>query len=374
MATVDVQTPVEPPAAEPAPALPDYLTDPDATLKDAHAKWRYGRAPDYSKTRQVFTETKSMSHEAGSLPELVQNLVKNWEVEASFKPNLSDWRTVDHENYSFAINGSEPQGAEHMLKLGTYNAIIAPNEYYSPEYSDFASSHKTFKRMMPTFAWEVLEVYSGPPTVSFRWRHWGTFKNDYIGFNNKGEKVTAKAHGRAIDIQGVTVATVNDKVQLQAVRTWFDPMDMFRQIAPDGVVQKDAVDKKLSPDAALDSDCKVEIDQTPRPVETPTSTAALPDRTRSSDSSTSQKADEAEKLVEAVACPFAGSHPKEAVAPFPPTTVEQNVDGTTEDGAWSKIEHPNLPLSPSTMETLASGVQTGIESCPFAERAPNGSV
>lgn len=69
------------------------------------------------------------------------------------------------------------------LQVGTYNGIIAPNEYYSPENSDFASSHKTFKRMMPTFAWEVLEVYSGPPRVSFRWRHWGVMKNDYVGFN-----------------------------------------------------------------------------------------------------------------------------------------------------------------------------------------------
>lgn len=124
-----------------------------------------------------------MTHEAGSLPELVQNLVKNWEVEASFKTDLKDWRTIDHENYSFAINGSDPQSAENMLQVGTYNAIISPNEYYSPDYSDFASSHKTFKRMMPTFAWEVLEVYSGPPTVSFRWRHWGQMKNDYVGFN-----------------------------------------------------------------------------------------------------------------------------------------------------------------------------------------------
>ena len=126
---------------------------------------------------------KKMYHVAGSLPELVQNLVKNWEVEASFKPNLSDWRTIDHKNYTFAINGGPPQTAEHMLKVGTYNAIICPNEYYSPEHSDFASSHKTFKRMMPTFAWEVLEVYSGPPQVAFRWRHWGTMKNDYVGFN-----------------------------------------------------------------------------------------------------------------------------------------------------------------------------------------------
>lgn len=58
-----------------------------------------------------------MSHEAGSLPELVQNLVKNWEVEASFKPVLDDWRTIDHKNYSFAINSSEPQGAENMLEV-----------------------------------------------------------------------------------------------------------------------------------------------------------------------------------------------------------------------------------------------------------------
>lgn len=100
--------------------------------------------------------------------------------------------------------------------------------------------------MMPTFAWEVLEVYSGPPTVSFRWRHWGVMKNDYVGFNNKGEKVTAKAHGGPIDIEGVTVATVNEKVQLQSVRTWFDPMEMFRQIDPEGKVRKEEMKKGVS--------------------------------------------------------------------------------------------------------------------------------
>jgi len=89
---------------------------------------------------------KRSNHEAGSLPQLVENLVKNWEVEASHKTKIDDWRTVDKSKYSFAINGGEPQPAEHMLKEGTYNAIITANEYYSPEYSNFASSHKTFKR------------------------------------------------------------------------------------------------------------------------------------------------------------------------------------------------------------------------------------
>ncbi|KAK8166320.1 putative pathogen-related protein [Phyllosticta citrichinensis] len=230
---------------QPKPSgLPDYLTDPDAVLKDQDVKWRYGRAPDYSKTRKMYAETKKMSHAAGSLHQLVENLVKNWEVEASFKTDLADWRTIDRPNYTFAINGGPPQSGEHMLNVGTYNAIISPNEYYSPENSDSASSHKTFKRMMPTFAWEVLEVYSGPPQVAFRWRHWGVMKNDYVGFNDRGEKVTAKAHGGSIDIQGVTVAKVDDKVRLQRVETWFDPMEMFRKIAPQGIVNKEPIAPK----------------------------------------------------------------------------------------------------------------------------------
>lgn len=56
MAAADVQ---QMPVQEPAPpALPDYLTDPDAVLKDTEVKWRYGKAPDYSKTRKVFSESQ----------------------------------------------------------------------------------------------------------------------------------------------------------------------------------------------------------------------------------------------------------------------------------------------------------------------------
>lgn len=105
---------------------------------------------------------------------------------------MSDWRTVDHANYTFAINGGPPQSAEHMLKVGTYNAILQPNEFYSPEHSDFSSSHKIFKRLMPTFAWEVLEVYSGPPVVAFKWRHWGEMRNAYVGYNKSATPNSVK--------------------------------------------------------------------------------------------------------------------------------------------------------------------------------------
>lgn len=124
-----------------------------------------------------------MNHEAGSLPDLVEKLVKNWEVEASFKVDLKDWRTIDQTKYTFSVNGGKPQDGNHMLKVGTYNAVIESNDHYCPMHNDFETSHKTFKRMMPTFAWEVLEVYSGPPTVTFRWRHWGIMKEDYSAYN-----------------------------------------------------------------------------------------------------------------------------------------------------------------------------------------------
>jgi hypothetical protein len=50
---------VEPAPAE-APGLPDYVLDPNATLKDDSANWRHGRAPDYSQTRKVYEESMSI--------------------------------------------------------------------------------------------------------------------------------------------------------------------------------------------------------------------------------------------------------------------------------------------------------------------------
>jgi len=47
--------------APPAPAVPDFLSDPDAVLKDTNVTWRLGRAPDYTKTRKYFEESECPS-------------------------------------------------------------------------------------------------------------------------------------------------------------------------------------------------------------------------------------------------------------------------------------------------------------------------
>jgi len=58
MAAADVQAP---PPTEPAPAVPDYLASPNAVFGDPDVKWRYGKAPDYSKTRKVWEEGEQFS-------------------------------------------------------------------------------------------------------------------------------------------------------------------------------------------------------------------------------------------------------------------------------------------------------------------------
>jgi hypothetical protein len=63
--------------------------------------------------------------------------------------------------------------------IRTYNALIGESEYYSSERSNFIDSHKTFKRAIRSFNWEVLEVFSELPVVAFSWRHFGLFHGKF---------------------------------------------------------------------------------------------------------------------------------------------------------------------------------------------------
>lgn len=66
---------------------------------------------------------------AGSLEDVVSNLVKNWEKEASYKIRLEDWRTINHKTYRFSCNGGRGYTADEMMEIGTYNALIQVRIY-----------------------------------------------------------------------------------------------------------------------------------------------------------------------------------------------------------------------------------------------------
>ncbi|KAK1583471.1 hypothetical protein Q3G72_024073 [Acer saccharum] len=63
-------------------------------------------------------------------------------------------------------------------------------KYYKAEEETFTSSHEAFRSVFPRgFAWEVLSVYSGPPVIAYKFRHWGFFEGPFKGHAPTGEMV-----------------------------------------------------------------------------------------------------------------------------------------------------------------------------------------
>ncbi len=66
----------------------------------------------------------------GSLEELVENLVKTWEMEASHKSDFLQWKTVDHEKYCLQMNGGRLVEANEATTMGNYNALMLDSKEY----------------------------------------------------------------------------------------------------------------------------------------------------------------------------------------------------------------------------------------------------
>lgn len=93
------------------------------------------------------------------------------------------------------VTGREGLSGEETLKLGSYNALLKNNlpeefKYYKAEEESFESSHDMFQSAFPRgFVWEVISVHSGPPSIAYKFRHWGFFEGPFKGHAPTGEMV-----------------------------------------------------------------------------------------------------------------------------------------------------------------------------------------
>ena len=60
--------------------------------------WRDGSVPDYAKADLAFFKGRTKNHKEGSLPFIVENLVKKWEMEMTHLGE-KDWTTVSTSSY-----------------------------------------------------------------------------------------------------------------------------------------------------------------------------------------------------------------------------------------------------------------------------------
>lgn len=183
-------------------------------LDNESRSWRYGEKPDYTKSEERLAQRSQYNHTEGSLAAIAQNVVRVFEMEASFKKDPSEWVSIVQGKFAMQTNNGPTYTAQEIAEVGTYNTFLPKSEHYDPNQEDFDSSANVFHTAFPEgFLWELVEVYSGPPAVTFKWRHWGEFTGSFKNYT---------ATGKTIEIVGVSVAHVNDRIQIEKLEHYFD--------------------------------------------------------------------------------------------------------------------------------------------------------
>uniref|UniRef100_A0A2N9EE88 Pathogen-related protein n=1 Tax=Fagus sylvatica TaxID=28930 RepID=A0A2N9EE88_FAGSY len=191
---------------------------------DQKIEWRHGGPPTYDDVNKLFEEGRTKEWPKGSLEEIVQNAVKSWEMELSHKIHLKDFKTINPEKFKLIVNGREGLSGEETLRLGSYNALLKnslPKEfqYYKADEESFESSHDVFRSAFPRgFAWEVISVYSGPPEIVFKFRHWGFSEGPFKGHAPTGE---------VAQFYGLATLKVDESLKVEEVEVYYDPAELF---------------------------------------------------------------------------------------------------------------------------------------------------
>ena len=167
--------------------------------------------------------------------------------------------------------------------------------------------------------------------------------------------MTAKAHGGAIDITGITTATVDDAVRLQDVNTYFDPMEMFRQIAPNGIVNKQVVDKRIDPSTALDTE--VPSQDGVKLAQAHSSDHANESRPANTTSASDIKSD---STSTSATCPVSGASMSAALSAGCPvmSAMQQHAissPASSSESEWEKVPSNNADITRSAQSSAVTG-------------------
>ncbi|WP_427159971.1 ester cyclase [Aliinostoc sp. HNIBRCY26] len=217
-----------------------WVQDRDTVLQYSNdVEWRYGQKPDYTRSDEKLAAESIQNHPENSLERLVQNLVRAFDIEANFKTNPSQWLTVVQDKFRMSTNGGYGYTITDLINSGTYKLLIGDNQHYKASEENFETSTNLFHTAFPDgFAWEVIEVYSTPPRVVFKWRHWGTFKGAYKNYAPTGE---------TIEIIGTSVVHLRDDLKILCLEHYYDNTKFLDKLTAGGKLPNNDQTQQLAP-------------------------------------------------------------------------------------------------------------------------------
>ncbi|XP_026447957.1 pathogen-related protein-like [Papaver somniferum] len=142
--------------------------------------------------------------------------------------HTQDIKTINPEKFKLFVNGREGLSGEEVLKLGSYTALLKTSlseefQYYKVDEESFESSHDIFRSAFPRgFAWEVIKVYSGPPLIAFKFRHWGYVEGPFKGHAPTSHKVEFYGLGVLKVLE-----QVDETLRAEDVEIYYDPGELF---------------------------------------------------------------------------------------------------------------------------------------------------
>lgn len=204
-----------------------WVQDRDKVLEYSNnVEWRYNEKPDYTRSNAKLAEESTKNHPQYSLEDLVQNLVRTFDIEANFKTNPKQWISVVNDEFRMSTNGGKGYTVPDLIESGTYKVLIGDTTHYKASEEDFESSTNLFHTAFPDgFLWEVLEVYSEPPNIAFKWRHWGHFNGSYKDYLPTGE---------TIEIIGMSLVRVNDDLKILSLDHYYDNTKFLDRLTSGG--------------------------------------------------------------------------------------------------------------------------------------------
>lgn len=184
--------------------------------------WRFGK-PDYSKVNRLYAEKRAIVHKPDSLDAVVQNLVLNFLVESHNVEDVSKWKTTS-EKYQIAVCGGTPANAHFLAQVGLWNVIWGNGT--GNRLQAASDTNANIRSAFSTgLAFEILETYSGPPSVSFKFRFFGI--HDGLFTDESGKQHLGA--GRQLDLIGMCIAKVTAELKFETMDFYLNAYgDMLR--------------------------------------------------------------------------------------------------------------------------------------------------
>ncbi|XP_052484950.1 pathogen-related protein [Gossypium raimondii] len=109
---------------------------------------------------------------------------------------------------------------------------------YDPEKETDESSHKAFVTTFPRgFAFEVLKVYTGPPEIVLKFRHWGY---------NEGPFKSHAPTGDLVEFYGVAIYRVDEGMKIGRVEFFYERGELLGGLLKGAAIDSSAMEAASS--------------------------------------------------------------------------------------------------------------------------------